>query len=211
MLRYRTLKVFFNSENEAVNFLHQVEQHSNSNEFSFDRDALRLYERNDKVSQILAKVPDTLDAVIILAVKGDCFYVANIIPYRHSFTRISKEKYNKILQSFYDNIMHPLVNEDNVDFPGADYTVEALIPKSYQQLRLWALACPSSPFLHQLDLEKWFEFLCQLQDNNEYLSTGDLEQWLSAELNWNDDLVEETILHYEHDTDLLRYYAERNT
>ena len=56
-----------------MNFLHQVEQHSNLNEFSFDREALRLYERNDKVSQILAKVPETLDAVIILAVNGDSF------------------------------------------------------------------------------------------------------------------------------------------
>ena len=97
MLRYRTLKVFFNSENEAVNFLHQVEQHSNSDEFNFDRNALRLYERSDKVSQILAKVPNTLDAVIILAVNGKCFYVANIIPYRHSVNLFS---YSSIISNY---------------------------------------------------------------------------------------------------------------
>ena len=210
MLRYRTLKVFFNSDREAVEFLHQVEQHSNSDEFFFETDALRLYERNNKVSQILARVPETLEAVIIIAVSGNCFYVANIIPYRHTSTRISKEKYNKILQSFYDGVVHPMVDEDRVDFPVANYNIGALIPQSYPQLRCWALACPSSPFLHQLDLEKWFEFLCQLRDNNEYLSSGDLEQWLTEELNWSEDLVEETILHYEHDTDLLRYYTERH-
>lgn len=210
MLRYRTLKVYLNSEKDAIGLLHQVEQNSNSGDFCFDTDALKLYEKSDKVSQILAKVPDTLDAVIILAVNRECFYVANIIPYRHSSTRISKEKYNKILEVFFENIVAPLVDAGSVDFPGATYNMQTLIPKSYPQLRCWAFACPSSPFLHQLDLEKWFEFLCQLRSNNEYLSTGDLEQWLSEELNWNDDLVEETLLHYEHDTDLLRYYAERN-
>ena len=86
--------------------------------------------------------------------------------------------------------------------------MESLIPKTFEYLNRWTHCpgAPNFPFGHQNDLEMWFLFLCKLRVNHETLSSGDLEQWLTDDLHWENEVVTDTIIRYETEVALLEYY-----
>lgn len=99
-----------------------------------------------------------------------------------------------------------------IEITSGDYTLEEIIPNSVDALNRWVHSpgAPNVPFSHQLDLERWFDFLCQMIRNKEELESGKLEQWLLEEIKWPDDIIDETILKYEEEIDLLDYYVNRS-
>jgi hypothetical protein len=84
----------------------------------------------------------------------------------------------------------------------ASYSMEDLIPKSYEKLHLWMSNFPLSH--HTFDTERWFDFLIALVDNSEELSSDDLEKYL-REQNWNENDVQSQVLKYEEEINLLLY------
>lgn len=164
---------------------------------------------DDKVIRIIARIPTLPDALVILYANDDQIKISNIIPYNKSVDTIVREAYNKIVDSFYAQIIKPMY-EGVKDIVKTDDVVkmESLIPKSFEYLDKWAHCpgAPNTPFNHQNNLDMWFVFLCELRSNHETLSSGDLEQWLTDDLHWENDVVTDTIIRYETEISLLNFY-----
>lgn len=210
MKRFRELTIHCTNHKEAITLLHKVEAYCDAEPFVFNREVRNQYSPDDNMTHILSSVQGTPKSVIIIFASEEKLKIINIVPYKHSVSQIKKDDYNRIIEEFGKKI-EPLIADGNLmEITPADYTMSVIIPKSYKKLKAW-VNCPASqsPFAHQSDLHLWFDFIIALIDNDEDLTSGDLELWLREELKWNEDLIEETVLHFEHDKDLLNYY-ERN-
>lgn len=207
MQRFRKITIHCENENAAVEMLQTIASACNQQPFVYEKDDERFIK--DKTIRIISTHAYTTEAVIIVIASGSDVKVINIIPHKRSVFRIDKNEYNTIMDYFKKEVIDEIVKDKAIDFPPAEYTMESLIPKSYQQLDRWASCpgAPDAPFSHQSDLNRWFDFVIALflNDERDKLSSGDLEQWLE-EKRWDEEVIEETILHYEHDTDLLNYF-----
>lgn len=209
MQRFRNITIHCENEDAAMKMLQTIMFACNQPPFVCEKDDARF--QNDQTIRIISTHNYTTEAVIIVIASGSDVKVINIIPHKRSVFRIDKNEYNTIMGYFKTEVIDKVVKDQNIDFPPAEYTMESLIPKSYQKLERWATCpgAPDAPFSHQSDLKLWFEFIIALVVTNERgrLSSGDLEQWLEGK-KWNAEVIEETILHYEHDTDLIENYEK---
>ena len=172
-----------------------------------------MFSPDDRMAHILARLDGVPSAVILVWVSEGDIKVINIVPFNNSTFRIETEDYNRIIDEFYNKIITPVIDKKyDVEVTAGDYTLQELIPQSYRSLEQWVHCpgAPNAPFSHQLDLERWFNFLCQLIRNDETLGVDQLEQWLREEVKWPEEIIEETLLKYEEEIDLLDYYANRS-
>lgn len=206
---YKELSVLFSSECEALEEMHKIGCKCANGDFVHDEELEKLYMHDDKVIRIIARIPTLPDALVILYANDDLIKISNIIPYNKSVDTIVREAYNKIVDAFYAQIIKPMY-EGVKDIVKTDDVVkmESLIPKSFEYLDKWAHCpgAPNTPFNHQNDLDMWFVFLCELRSNHETLSSGYLEQWLTDDLHWENDVVTDTIIRYETEITLLNFY-----
>lgn len=206
---YKELSVLFSSECEALEEMHKIGRKCTNGDFVHDEELEKQYMHDDKVIRIIARIPTLPDALVILYANDDQIKISNIIPYNKSVDTIVREAYNKIVDAFYAQIIKPMY-EGVKDIVKTDDVVkmESLIPKSFEYLDKWAHCpgAPNTPFNHQNDLDMWFVFLCELRSNHETLSSGDLEQWLTDDLHWENDVVTDTIIRYETEISLLNFY-----
>lgn len=206
---YKELSVLFSSECEALVEMHKIARKCTNGDFVHDEELEKQYMHDDKVIRIIARIPTLPDALVILYANDDQIKISNIIPYNKSVDTIVREAYNKIVDAFYAQIIKPMY-EGVKDIVKTDDVVkmESLIPKSFEYLDKWAHCpgAPNTPFNHQNDLDMWFVFLCELRSNHETLSSGDLEQWLTDDLHWENDVVTDTIIRYETEISLLNFY-----
>jgi hypothetical protein len=207
MQRFRNITIHCENENSALEMLQTIASACNQPPFVYEKDNDRLLK--DKTVRIISTHAYTTEAVIIVIASGSNVKVINIIPNKRSVFRIYKNEYNTIMEYFKTEVIDEIIGDKVVDFPEAEYSMETVIPKSYKKLNNWATCpgAPNAPFSHQNDLNCWFDFVIALFSNNERdkLSSSDLEQWLE-EKGWDEEVIEETILHYEHDTDLIAYF-----
>ena len=207
MQRYRTITIHCENENTAIKMLDSIVNACNKPPFVYEKDAARF--QYEKTIRIISTHPNTTEAVIVVYVTGSDVKVGNVVPYKKSVFRIEKNEFNTIIAAFKNEVIDKIVSEDRVDFPACDYSIESLIPKSFQQLNCWVNSpgAPNEPFTHPCDLNHWFDFVIALvlNDERKNLSSGDLGQWLE-EQKWEEETIEETVQHYEHDTNLLDYY-----
>ncbi len=212
MKRFRELIIHCTSHNDAVSFLHKVEAYCGNEPFIFSREVRNLYSPDENMTHILSSVSGTPKSVIVLFAREEVLRVINIVPYKHSASQIEKDDYNKIIEEFSKRIEPLLADGTLMEITPAEYTMSVIIPKSFQKLNAWVhCPAPQAPFLHQNDLHMWFDFLIALVENKEELLSGDLELWLREELKWDEDLIEETVLHFEHDIELLDYYERHRS
>lgn len=206
---YKELSVLFSSECEALEEMHKIGRKCTNGDFVHDEELEKQYMHDDKIIRIIARIPTLPDALVILYANEDQIKISNIIPYNKSVDTIVREAYNKIVDAFYAQIIKPMY-EGVKDIVKTDDVVkmESLIPKSFEYLDKWAHCpgAPNTPFNHQNDLDMWFVFLCELRSNQETLSSGDLEQWLTDDLHWENDVVTDTIIRYETEISLLNFY-----
>lgn len=206
---YKKLSVLFSSECEALEEMYKIGRKCANGDFEHDEELEKQYMHDDKVIRIIARIPTLPDALVILYANDDQIKISNIIPYNKSVDTIVREAYNKIVDAFYAQIIKPMY-EGVKDIVKTDDVVkmESLIPKSFEYLDKWAHCpgAPNTPFNHQNDLDMWFVFLCELRSNHETLSSGDLEQWLTDDLHWENDVVTDTIIRYETEISLLNFY-----
>lgn len=209
MQRFRNITIHCENENAALEMLQTIASACNQPPFVYEKDDERYLK--DKTIRIISTHAYTTEAVIIVIASGSDVKVINIIPHKRSVFRIDKNEYNTIMEYFKTEVIDKVVKNQIIDFPQAEYTMESLIPKSYQQLERWATCpgAPDAPFSHPSDQNLWFAFVIALVTSHERdkLSSGDLEQWLE-ERKWDEEVIEETILHFEHDTDLIKTYIE---
>jgi hypothetical protein len=212
MKRFRDLFINCTSHNEALALLHIIENECNSEPFVFSEDVRSQYMSDESMTHILSSVSGTPRSVLVLFARDKTLKVINIVPYMHSVSSIDKDDYNRIVEEFGRKIT-PLCEGDHyrIVISPAEYRIQDLIPLSFQALDLWVhCPAPQAPFLHPSDLHLWFDFLIALVENNEQLMSGDLELWLREEMKWSEELIEETILHFEHDKELLKYFNEHS-
>ena len=206
---FKELSVRFSSECEALEEMHKMGSKCANGDFVHDEELEKQYMHDDKVIRIIARIPTLPDALVILYANDDQVEISNIIPYNKSVDTIERDVYNKIVDEFYAQIIKPMYEGVKEIVKTDDMMkLESLIPKTFEYLNRWTHCpgAPNSPFEHQNDLEMWFLFLCKLRVNHETLSSGDLEQWLTDDLHWENEVVTDTIIRYETEVALLEYY-----
>ena len=212
MKRYKDVTIVCGSDAVALQELVNIENSCVIPEFRFDEVVEKMYEPDDKMAHILVTVPGLPQAVLLAWVNEGNIKILNVVPFNHSVFRIEIEDYNRIIDEFNSKIITPTIQgRYEVIVTSGDYSMLDIIPKSYEYLSRWS-NCPGvplAPFSHPNDLELWFEFLSQLKNRDEHLSTGQLEQWLREEKQWPEDVIEETILKFEEEVALLDYYVSR--
>ena len=211
MKRFKDLEVIIGSDSQAIEELVKIKEKCNSNYFTFSVDEEKLYQQNDRMLHIIANVPKTPEAILLVFANGGNIKVINIVPRKSGGDALTKEQYNKIVDFFNNTVLQPLLgNRYRIIVTSDTVKMEDIIPKSYLPLvRFVESTSIESPFSHPLDREKWYEFVCKLNSNNEYLSSGDLRQWLLEDMGRDDKLVDIIIDKYEDATELLEYY-DRN-
>ena len=206
---FEELSVRFSSECEALEEMHKMGSKCANGDFVHDEELEKQYMYDDKVIRIIARIPTLPDALVILYANDDQVEISNIIPYNKSVDTIERDVYNKIVDEFYVQIIKPMYEGVKEIVKTDDMMkMESLIPKTFEYLNRWTHCpgAPNSPFGHQNDLEMCFLFLCKLRVNHETLSSGDLEQWLTDDLHWENEVVTDTIIRYETEVALLEYY-----
>lgn len=209
MKKFKDLQINIGSDSRAINELVSIENKCDGTTFIYSEDVERQYAPDDKMLHILANVPLTPQAVMLVYASNGSIKILNIVPYNHSTDRLSKEEYNTILDAFDELVIRPLFNTKyQITKTDEEIQMQSLIPVSYQSLYRF-VNCPGwpSPFSHPNDRERWCEFICSLNANNEYLSTGDLEQWLREDVKAPGELIEQITYKYEDATELLEYYV----
>ena len=207
MQRFRTITIQCENEKAAKQMLETIKQACNKPPFVYENETAQY--KDDTTIRIVSTYPNTTESVIIVYVMDSVVKVGNVVPHKRSVFRIDKNEFNTIVAAFKEKVIDKIVSEDKVDFPPGDYTMASLIPKSFQQIDRWVKSpgAPNDPFSHPCDLNRWFDFVIALvlNDERKNLSSGDLGQWLE-EQQWEEEIIEEAVLHYEHDTDLLDYF-----
>ena len=161
------------------------------------------------MAHILVNLPGIPQAVLLLWVNEGKLKVINVVPNDGNVFKLTKDQYNLIVDEFEKQIILPLYGEKyEIEKSQDEVSISETIPHSFDSLTRWASCpgAPNSPFTHPNDLELWFEFLCQLRRTGESLSSGDLELWLREDQNWSAEVVEDTIIRYETEIELLDYY-----
>lgn len=212
MKKYKELIIYCGDDVTAINELMNIENACVIPEFKYDEKVEKMYEPDDKMAHLLVSIEGLPQAVLLAYVSQGNIKVINIVPFNKSTFRIEVDQYNIIVDAFYEKIVRPVIGERfEVNVTSGTYILQEIIPNSYDALVKWTKSpgAPHAPFSHQFDLERWFEFLCQLINNGETLTSGQLEQWLIEELKWPEEIIDETILKYEEEIDLLDYYVNR--
>lgn len=212
MKKYKDLTIQCGSFENAQKGLVSIGEKCKHSPFSYSEEVEKQYMANDKMNHILVELPDTPAAVMLVFASDNELKVLNIVPYNHSCDHIEKDVYNHIVDVFNETIIRPLFDgKYPIVCTKDELSIKELIPLSYDALYRWTNCpgAPNSPFTHQFDLERWFDFLCQLHTNGEKLSSGDLEQWLAEDNGWDEDVVTDAIIRYETERDLLNYYDSR--
>lgn len=211
MKRFKDLEVIIGSDSQAIEELVKIKERCDGILFTFSVDVENLFQQNDRILHIIANVPETPEAILLVFANDGNIKVINIVPPKSGNDALTKEQYNRIVDFFNNTVLQPLMgNRYRIIVTSDTVKMEDIIPKSYQSLvRFVESTSIESPFSHPLDREKWYEFVCKLSSNNEYLSSGDLRQWLLEDMGRDDNLVDIIIDKYEDATELLDYY-DRN-
>lgn len=213
MKRYKDVTIICGSDAAALQELVNIKNACVIPEFRFDEEVEKMYEPDDKMAHILVSIQELPQAVLLAWVDEGNIKIINIVPFNHSVFRIEIEDYNRIIDEFNSKVIAPTIcGRYEVIVTSGDYSIQDIIPKSFDALNRWTHSpgAPNAPFSHQLDLERWFEFLCQMIRNREEIPSGHLEQWLNEEMKWPEEIVTKTIQKYEEEISLLHYYVKNS-
>ena len=209
MKKYKDLIIHFGTDAQAIEALVQVEDYCTKAPFEYSEEIEKRYMPDDKMAHILVNLPGIPQAVLLLWANEGKLKVINVVPNDDKVFKLTKNQYNFIVDEFEKQILLPLYDGRNeIEKSQDEVSISETIPQSFDALIRWTSCpgAPDSPFTHPKDLELWFEFLCQLRRTGESLSSGDLEIWLREDKDWPAEVVEDTIIRYETETELLDYY-----
>lgn len=133
--------------------------------------------------------------------------VLNIVPTTESgVSEIDCDTYNELLDMYKCDVFGYISDNKNNEIEEnlGIYTIEELIPKSFEKLNNWLNAYPLSS--HQLDKNRWYDFVIALHQNEENLPVDVLVQYLQEEYNLEEKDVKKIALRLESNLSLLEYY-----
>lgn len=136
--------------------------------------------------------------------------VLNIVPMPESgVSHIDLEVYNEMLDVYTKDVFETIRVEYGNEIEGnnEEYTIQEIIPKSFEKLDRWLNNYPLSS--HQLDTNRWYDFVISLHQNEEHISLEDMGKYLKDTYSWSEEDVLKIQLRLESHLELLAYY-ERN-
>lgn len=205
MKRYIDFKVFC-KDNQLPNDLLNLIQAKISQHYKHER--YNTLEINDTLA-VYTNYENSPSARIILVATTEpknCVAIVNIVPTGDN--RIEMNEYNMILRKFRDETINPIISsEGNTIYENAEnYGITDIIPKSYIELNRWLNNFPLTR--HPSDEERWYDFLIALIDNDEQISSEDLEKYIKEKYRWEDKDIDDLTERYSDQIGLLRYYVE---
>lgn len=135
--------------------------------------------------------------------------VLNIVPMPESnVSHIELEMYNEMLDIFTKDVFETIrrMSDNSIVENSEDYTIQDIIPKSFNALNCWLNNFPLSS--HQMDTNRWYDFVISLHQNGENLSLEDLAMYLKETYSWNEEDILKIQLRLESHLDLLAYYDD---
>ena len=144
--------------------------------------------------------------------KEDSISITNIVPMPESGTsHIDCTTYNQMLDLFRANVFRYIKDEygNEIVENSEDYTIQEIIPTSFDALNTWLNAYPLSG--HPLDTKRWNKFVVTLHESGEKLSSDDFEKYIKENYNWEEDTLSKFSIRLESELELLRYYDEHGT
>lgn len=141
--------------------------------------------------------------------KENSISITNIVPMPESGTsHIDCTTYNKMLDLFRDDVFDFIKEKygNEIVENNEDYTIQEIIPTSYNTLNAWLSAYPLSG--HPLDTKRWYAFVVSLHRSGEELSLDDFENYIKENYNWEDKVLRAFSIKLESELELLSYYDE---
>lgn len=208
MKRYKDCELMCNEGQYAYELLDIIERIAVGKGYKTNRQSTI----NDKDTLIVyTKTKELPYSRIVLCSlsTGNSIAIVNVVPMPESGTsHIGYEVYNKLLDIFKDEVFNYIQEtyHNEIKETSEEYTIEEVIPKSYQKLNAWLSAYPLSS--HQLDTNRWYDFVISLRKTGEKLSLDDLGKYIRENYNWDEEDIEKMELRLESHLDLLEYYDD---
>ena len=136
--------------------------------------------------------------------------ILNIVPLPESGeSMLNIQTYNALLDSFCGKVFKTIskMQGNEIEENTEDYSIEEIIPESFQYLNRWLNAYPLSH--HPLDEHRWYDFLISLVNANEHVDSNVLSDYIKESYHWSDKELFDLELRYESQLDLLEYYVRR--
>lgn len=206
MKRYKDCALICTETQNPMVLLDIIEQVSINRGYQIERytswrpnDSLVVYtqERSLPCSRLILTLNDERSSVDIV----------NIVPTQESGTsQIGYAEYNRLLDIYRDDVFAEIVTQhgNKIEENTEDYTIEDVIPLSYQSLNKWLNAYPLSG--HPLDTKRWYDFVIQLHLSEEHLAIGDFEKYIEEAYGWDEDDISRFSSKLESHLELLEYY-----
>lgn len=206
MKRYKDCMLVCNENQTIENLMESIKQVLIDKGYEYSTQSSSI---NKATIVVQIKLEDYPQSRLILGYYSEKRGVSilNIIPKIESGdSRLDYDTYNHILDSFKDDVFLYIqnLNKNTIDENSANYTMEDIIPLSFEKLNSWLKGYPLST--HQYDTNRWYDFVISLHQSGEELSTGILAQYLSEEYNWTEEDVAKIELRLESHLSLLEYY-----
>lgn len=174
--------------------------------------AKNIFKTPDKVACFKTERKSLFESKVWLYIGEAGLVVANITS--ESNSRLGVTNYNLILNTFFTEIVRPLVGGFLCVLTGEDVSFNEILPANvYHYLNSWQETCDkSAPIAHPNDYKKWTDFLISyFEQCDGTITPSDLEQWLAEDCHWPQcfsDSIEEMGERFEYSIDLLRAYHE---
>lgn len=147
---------------------------------------------------------DQTASLFITVKEQGMFYVPNIVPEKKYLT---KDEYNRILDSFYENIQGTLEKGiESINLSDDEILFEEIVPEDIQKafFAFSRLANKSTGSTHPLDKKRWFDFIC-LVHGKRFEMDHDLMQSKLVEEGWSEDRAFDLIIEFEFGIGLLNH------
>lgn len=206
MKRYRDCTILCNKNQNAEQLMQEVETTSISKGYKVERTSSLV---NNDALLVTIKIKGLPASTIVLGVysEGKGVSILNIVPLTESgVSHIDIETYNKILDIFKDDVFQEIHNRhyNSIETNKEDYTIQEIIPKSFDKLNQWLNGYPLSS--HQFDTNRWYDFVIALHKSGESLPLDTLENYVKERCRWKEEDITKMELRLESHLDLLEYY-----
>lgn len=206
MKRYRDCMLVCNKNQNPEQLLQEVENTTVSKGYQIERTSSLV---NNDTLHVKIKANGLPVSNMVLGVHSgeEGVSILNIVPLPESGVyHIDIETYNKILDLFMNDVFQDIHNRqsNSIKTNKEDYTIQEIIPKSFEKLNRWLNGFPLSS--NQFDTNRWYDFVIALHKSGESLPLDTLGKYIEERYRWEEEDITKMELRLESHLDLLEYY-----